>query len=150
MSDQFLVVIPSDPLAELPPTAEVMRQALAGMARTGEARIKDYGKLQFIDAGQNAKNIRCSACDALVEPDQWHVWMQNDWHGEDGFHLHRHRLPCCGVELTLNDLRYDGPQGFSRWFVSARDNGRGALTLAELQTLSALAGLPLKAIQQRY
>ncbi|MEM7719556.1 MAG: hypothetical protein AAF222_10145 [Pseudomonadota bacterium] len=150
MAECFLVIIPKNPEAKIPADTDVLRQTLANMAGTTEARVKDYGKLQFIDAGQNATDIRCRDCNARIDADEWHIWMQSDWRGAEGFHLHLHSMPCCGTELTLNDLTYDGPQGFASWFVSARRKGRGPLTDAEIQTLEAQAALPLKAIDQRY
>ncbi len=150
MSDHFLVVIPRDPNAELPDTAEAVRKAMAELPETGETRVKDYGKLQFIDAGENYERIRCPNCGHTFTIPEWHAWMDADWHGEDGFHLHRHEAPCCGHEMTLNDLVYEWPQGFARWFVSARNIGRGPLTEDEVKILEAVAGLPLKAIAQMY
>lgn len=150
MSDHFLVLIPADPKADVPETAVALRDALARLAGTNEARIKDYGKLQFIDCGENAERISCPSCEAEIATDQWHAWMDEDWHGEDGFHLHRHETPCCGSDITLNTLRYDWPQGFARWFVSARNQGRGPLDPAELAALEAVAGIKLTAIAQMY
>lgn len=151
MSDHFLVVIPADPKAELPGTAGDIRDALAAVAGSDEARVKDYGKLQFIDAGTNFERIACPGCAAEIDVETtWHDWMDSDWHGEDGFHLHRHRTPCCGTELTLNDLVYHFPQGFARWFVSARNVNRGPLTGEEIERLEGIAGIPLRAIAQHY
>jgi hypothetical protein len=76
--------------------------------------------------------------------------MDDDWHGEDGFHLHTHALPCCNAKATLNDLTYDFPQSFARWFVAARSSGRAALTAGEISQLETVAGLRLKAIAQMY
>ena len=150
MSEHFLVVIPADPDADLPDTAPALRDALADMAGTTEARVKDYGKLQFIDCGENFEKIACPLCSAPVNVEVWQSWMDEDWHGEEGFHLHRHTLPCCGDETTLNDLVYHFPQGFSRWFVSARNANRGPLTGEELAQLEKIAGFPLRAIAQMY
>ncbi len=150
MSDHFLLVIPADPKAAMPQTAPALRDLLARLVGTQEARIKDYAKLQFIDCGENIEVIACPVCDAAVSIEQWHAWMDADWHGEDGFHLHRHATPCCGADVTLNDLTYLPSQGFARWFVSARNEGRGPLTLDELAKLEAVATVPLKAIAQMY
>lgn len=150
MSDHFLVVIPADPAAELPQSATALRDALAALAAASEARIKDYGKLQFIDCGENFEGIACPVCRAAISTDQWHAWMDEDWHGEDGFHLHRHTVPCCKVDLLLSELVYVWPQGFARWFVSARNEGRGPLTMDEVAKLESVAGMPLKAIAQMY
>lgn len=150
MSDHFLAVIPMDPHARLPETADALRAALSEMAQTRESRIKDYGKLQFIDAGENLNRIGCPVCGSDFTIAQWHAWMDADWHGEDGFHLHDHESPCCGTTMTLNDLIYDWPQGFARWFVGARNEGRGPLTEDEVAQLEAIAGMKLKAIAQMY
>ena len=150
MSDHFLVVIPVDPKAALPDNAQDLRSALAEMAETDEARVKDYGKLQFIDAGENFERVACPVCAAEISKDVWRDWMDGDWHGEEGFHLHSHVTSCCQEDVTLNQLVYHFPQGFARWFVSARNSGRGPLTSEELSRLEAVAGLRLKAIQQMY
>lgn len=150
MSDHFLVVIPKDPNAELPATAPALKDALAKLAGTTEARVKDYGKLQFIDCGEAFEAISCPSCQTAITTEQWHVWMDEDWHGEDGFHLHRHETPCCTHETTLNALTYTPPQGFARWFVGARNHNRGPLNAAELGALEEVAGMPLRAIVQMY
>ncbi len=150
MSDHFLVVIPADPETRLPRTAESLRTALADLTGTSESRIKDYGKLQFIDAGENHERIACPRCDHTFTTPEWHAWMDADWHGEEGFHLHQHETPCCGASMTVNDLVYEWPQGFARWFVSARNPGRGPLTKRELTGLEEVAGLKLRAIAQKY
>jgi hypothetical protein len=150
MSDHFLVVIPADPKAELPTSADALRDALAGIAGTDEARVKDYGKLQFIDCGENFEWIICPDCRAEITVEQWRAWIDQDWHGEEGFHLHQHETHCCSARVTLNDLVYEWPQGFARWFVGARNEGRGPLSAEELEALEAVAGMPLKAIAQMY
>ena len=150
MSDRFLVVIPADPNAVLPATANVLRDALQNLSDTDEARLKDYGKLQFIDAGELAKSVTCPSCSHNLTAEEWRNWMHQDWQGEDGFHLHETEAPCCGQKMTLAELSYDAPQGFARWIVSARVIERGPLNDEELEHLEELAGIPLTAIAQEY
>ncbi len=150
MSESYAVVIPADPKAAMPETAEAVREALERIVGSDRSRIKDYGKLQFIDCGGNFESLACPACADKIELDVWSGWMDEDWHGKEGFHLHRHATPCCGEGVTLNDLIYFLPQGFARWFVSAYDTAHGPLTDAETRTLSELAGMPLRAIYQHY
>lgn len=150
MSECFLVVIPADPQTELPDTADAVCAALARIAGTKDARVKDYGKLQFIDCGSNFQRVGCPACNSNFTREQWHEWMDTDWHGEDGFHLHDHTAPCCGTAITVNDLVYDFPQGFARWFIGARDLNHGQLNDDELKGLEDIAGIRLKAIYQTY
>lgn len=150
MAEDFLVVIPADPMAELPSTADALRNALITLTGAVDARVKDYGKLQFIDAGTRTTHVLCPACMQEITADQWQDWMAEDWHGEDGFHLHRHQTLSCGHNFNLNELTYDAPQGFARWFVSAQTHGRPPLTPSELQTLERIAELELRAIAQTY
>lgn len=150
MPDHFLVVIPTDPKDALPESADGIRTALAELAGSEESRVKDYGKLQFIDAGENLEAVTCPKCATEIPQETWEDWMSRDWHGEDGFHLHRHKAPCCGANVTLNDLVYHGPQGFARWFVSARDSNKAPLSDQDMSRLEQIAGLKLKAIYQKY
>lgn len=150
MSDHFLVVVPADPKAALPEMADTLRDALASIAGTKEARIKDYGKLQFIDCGEAFQGIACPFCGGEITIEQWHVWMDEDWHGEDGFHLHRHETHCCKQDTNLNALTYTPHQGFARWFVSARNDGRGPLSQDEIAALEKVVEIPLRAIAQMY
>ena len=150
MSDHFLVVIPAEPDVQLPDSADDLRAALAELAGGDESRVKDYGKLQFIDAGENFESVACPGCSAVIPLETWQDWMEADWHGEEGFHLHRHKTPCCGESTTLNRLVYNFPQGFAHWFVSARNANRGPLTPEEISRLEAIAGMKLRAIAQMY
>ena len=150
MSDHFLVVIPKDPTAKLPDTATDLRDSLAKLVGTEEARVKDYEKLQFIDCGEAFESISCPSCAADITIEQWHEWMDEDWHGEDGFHLHRHEMPCCKTDTNLNTLTYTPMQGFARWFVAARNQTRGPLRDEELAALEKVAGIPLRGIVQMY
>lgn len=150
MSEHFLVVIPADPKAELPATADIVRAALGAIAGTDETRVKDYGKLQFIDCGENFRQVSCPHCKSEISIEAWRGWMDEDWHGEEGFHLHRHATLCCGKDVTVNSLDYDFPQGFARWMISARNTNRGPLTDAELKRLTDIAGIGLRAIAQMY
>lgn len=150
MADHFLALLPADPHAPLPDAANALRDALAQMLGTNEARVKDYGKLQFIDCGQNFRAVHCPACKAEIPVPTWHDWMEQDWHGTEGFHLHKHTAPCCGTDVTLNTVTYDAPQGFAHWFVSARLSKPQALTNTQNCQLEQIAGFPLKPILQHY
>ena len=147
MSEHFIALTPIDPKAEVPKEGPALRDAVANILGTDEVRLKDYGKLQFIDCGQNFNTVSCPSCQSEIGQEQWHTWMDEDWHGEEGFHLHRHQTPCCDHEVTLNDLTYDMPQGFAHWMVSARAADLSESTLLDL---SELAGTPLRLIRQRY
>jgi hypothetical protein len=60
-----------------------------------------------------------------------HLW--NDWINSDisdrGFILTRRTMSRCGAELTLHDLSYEWPQGFSRSGVRAMNPNIGKLSV---------------------
>ena len=150
MSSHFLVVIPEDTAAQLPENRQALRDALAKIVGTDEARVKDFGRLQFIDCGENFERILCPACNAELTTEWWGKQMDHCWDDESGFDLHAHALPCCGAPMALDRLSYEPVQGFASWFISARNPGRGPLTEAEVTQLETIAGLKLRAISQAY
>lgn len=48
MYDTFLVVIPRDPKEGMPEAADEVKRLLVEISGASDARIKNYGKLQFI------------------------------------------------------------------------------------------------------
>lgn len=150
MSDHFVVVIPSDLSAPLPDTAEALRATLQGFAGGDASKVKDYGKLQFIDCGDTPCRIGCPHCNADIPQTVWHGWMAENWHAEDGFRLHNHPAPCCNSPITLATLTYEPKQGFATWMISARAAAGRTLSSDEMEELQSLAGMELVAINQIY
>lgn len=152
MSDHFIALIPADPNA-VPPddTLDALRDRLAGIAGSNEARVKHFGeRLQFIDCGENFARIFCPACGAEADTGWWGQRMDHAWDADHGFHLCEFEMPCCGAKARLDTLGYEDPQGFAHWFVSARNANRGSLTAAETSALESVAGIPLKVVYQKY
>jgi hypothetical protein len=54
--------------------------------------------------------------------------------------------PCCGAATTLNDLNYDWPQGFARWWLQALNPRRGKLEPDELAKLASALGVRLREV----
>ena len=152
MSGHFIVLIPADRQARPDHTVlQNVKEALVLMAGTDEARVKDFGdRMQFIDCGENLERILCPACGAEAETGWWGHQMDHCWDDETGFDLHAHAMPCCGAPLALDRLTYEPHQGFSRWFVSVRNPGRGPLTPEEHSALERVAGASLAVIYQTY
>ena len=73
--------------------------------------------------------------------------MNSDYSEEHGFRLHPLSLPCCGHKATLNDLRYDWPQGFSQFALTAMNAG-GKVPKKLLAELEATLGCKLRVIYQ--
>ena len=152
MSDDFIVLIPANPRARLDAgTAASLEATHAEIVGSSETRLKDFGeRLQFIDCGGNFKAMLCPACSKAARTDWWGRRMDHAWDADHGFHLCDFAMPCCGAPARLDTLVYRPQQGFSTWFLSARNESRGPLNAGELARLEHVAGIPLKVIYQHY
>lgn len=152
MTAHFLAVIPQDPQARLSQDKlTVLETALAEICGTDETRIKDFGdRLQFIDCGDAQPVIRCPSCAVEADLGWWGQRMDHAWDPDHGFHLCQFAMPCCGDPARLNELCYEPAQGFSTWFVSARQTEPVPLGQTDRNRLLHSAGIPLTAIQQSY
>ena len=67
----------------------------------------------------------------------------------DGFQLSEFTIPCCNTSHTLNELRFDRPQGFARLSLEILNGNVGELTDEQRMEVESILGLPLKVIYQR-
>ncbi len=58
--------------------------------------------------------------------------------------------PCCGANVSLNDLNYEWPAGFARFVLEAMNPGVGDLATAEIAALAEIVGSPLRRIWAHY
>ena len=65
---------------------------------------------------------------------------------EAGFATLTVTVPCCGGQVSLNDLRYDWPCGFARFELEAWNPNRDRLTADELAQLAAALGCEVRQI----
>jgi hypothetical protein len=139
MSDIVVKLIPPDP-QRVPGDPEralalaLLRQRLPQADAIGETVTAD---VRFVDAGENFHEIFCPACGRHVELDEWQEAMSK---GQSTmFEELVTELSCCKARVSLNDLRYDWPQGFARWRVELRNPGMSReefdVVAAELERL---------------
>lgn len=69
-----------------------------------------------------------------------------DWAFKKAFAELEITVPCCGTRTSLNSLRYEWPCGFARYFLQARNPGRGDLTPHETLSLSRALGCEIRII----
>ncbi len=67
---------------------------------------------------------------------------------DDKFNLKEVELPCCGHRCTLNDLRYDFDQGFSRWGVDVMNPNIETLDDATVARFESILGCKVKVVYQ--
>ena len=147
MSDNYLRVLPKDPMF-IPSVA----QASAGLRtftelapQSAEIRIRYEEEVTFVDAGANFSAVRCPTCAADLEIVPW--WQSEMDHAyESRFKDLRVVPPCCAQPTTLNELIYDWPQGFARWWLEALNPHRGKLHPDELATVATSVGCSLREV----
>ncbi len=149
MSDNFISFLPIDPnfvpaKGAGADAAKVFRAARPFLDEI-ESTVEPHVVLH--DCGGNFEDIRCPHCDAVVEIESWHEWMDADCTERDGFRLAHFTMPCCSGTTNLNDLTYSWPMGFSRFAVRARNAG-GEVPQDLLKKLEGILACNLRVIYQ--
>jgi hypothetical protein len=149
MSDNFLVLIPTDPHWQ-PDDAAAERAGaviadLAPEAEEIEGFITD--EVEFFDAGENLETVSCPFC--ATEVSDW--WADSmDAAADLGFADLTVVMPCCGKPASLNDLIYDMPQGFAQFSISVTEPAITELSDEAVRRIGEALGHPVRAIWQRY
>jgi len=152
LSDNWLRVIPTDPT--FVPTAQAARRGvdllarLAPAAASGEAAHEvDFGKTVFVDAGTNFASVTCPWCGMAIDLELWQDWMGAAASTE--FTQLNVRTRCCDVTTSLNELRYDWPQGFARWSLEVM-NPTAQLSNTQVEAVAEAIGHPIRVIWAHY
>lgn len=153
VSDRWIRVIPTDP-AFAPDSAAGRRacdllQGYAPAAPSGSpARQVDSDHIVFIDAGSNFESISCPWCSAAVDVEWWQLQMDHAASSE--FRDLLTRTPCCDVTTSLNDLHYEWPQGFARWWLEVMNPRRSPLSHEQATSIGDAVGHPVRCIYVHY
>jgi hypothetical protein len=102
-----------------------------------------------IDPGANLDDeIRCPMCDSEIDRTWWLAAM--DKAAQTKFTQLDYIVPCCGCNLSLNNLNYRWGLGFSRFALEVRDYDASALPEDTRRQLEELLGCELKIIWAHY
>ena len=72
--------------------------------------------------------------------------MDEDY--EDGFKLATFATQCCGAMVTLQELKYEWPQGFGRFAISVMNPKIGKLKDEYKREIEDILGTKLRVIYQ--
>ncbi len=103
--------------------------------------------VKFVDQGQNFQRVLCPFCNSVIEVAWWQTAM--DTAHASGFNQLAITTPCCGASSSLNDLKYEGPAGFARFVLEARDP-KTDLDDQQLHALAQNIGVSLRKIWAHY
>jgi len=150
MSDNYLTVIPTDPYWQ--PGREAADRAavvLAGMLPDDDARrgmdVQWHDAVEMVHCYANLEKISCPLCDATLGTGDWWGNAVSDSY-DSGFSRLTVTVPCCGGEMSLNELAYDWPMGFAKFRIEVLYPNRGWLTDEELAAVTDALGHPLRQI----
>ena len=115
MSDTLYSFIPTNPEIEL--SIEQIKCLKLLDFKDAEVEIVSGEKIIFADAGQYFENVSCPFCGTTIV--EWWAQAMDEAYSETmGFVSLAIVTPCCHKSSSLNDLKYDWPQGFYRSMVS--------------------------------
>ena len=147
VSTNWLEVIPRDPF--FVPTLKSGKAALKVVRElapdASDVKVVHTGNVEFVSAMGNFEAIHCPSCGAELSMD-WFGETMSQVYDATRFDSLDIVVPCCGQASSLNDLDYSWPQGFARWYISARDPGRGWLSDAEEQRIADALGVPVRTV----
>lgn len=149
MSDNYLRLIPSSPV--FIPDKNAIDKAVFLLKEDfpypDMVRIEVSDSPRFIDQGANWERVVCPCCDETLDLGWWQNAMDNAF--ANGFQNLIVKVPCCGIETTLNDLIYDWPAGFAQFLIEIRNPGMGVAD-ARINQLETILGSPLRKILAHY
>jgi hypothetical protein len=149
MSDKWIGIIPKDP--EFVPSARAIGKAEVFMAEIApnadEIRSEISEGVRFQDCGGNFMSIHCPVCDTEIDTEWWREQMDRDYHLDSGFELKPLQLPCGHRAESLNALRFNWEQGFSRFILNTMNPMIGrTLQPGEIRRLETILGCPVRVI----
>jgi hypothetical protein len=140
-----MIVIPVDPLAKPPQERiDAAFSLLQELRPDGEPELHVGDVPEFFYAGENAGSIFCPFCETVLEYDWWSNAL-NRWYESKDRRVLSIETPCCHRPTSLNDLDYDGPEGFACVGMELMNPGYD-LEPDERRQVEAALGLPVRII----
>lgn len=102
---------------------------------------------QFVDCGGELEEIKCPDCGEDISFDWWGEVMETA--AEKEFSDLSVKLPCCGRDSSLNDLKYYLPCGYARMEITIANMER-KFSEEELIKIGELLGEKVRVILARY
>jgi hypothetical protein len=155
VSDDYIRLIPVDKNWQPAPEAAASAEAYVAGLFSGpdddiwEVNSEFYDQVTLIDAGGLTTQIVCPLCGGDVT--EWGFGLLAEYRESSG--TRDAAVPCCGVIVPLDTLRYDAPVGFARFQVCAMNPSRAGqweLDTGELARVAAILGRPVTQIIARY
>lgn len=123
-------------------------EMLKTMVEADEITFRQSDEVQFVDCGDMLESITCPRCGAPVALDWWKEKME-EMRQRDHFFILEQEMPCCGREVSFNQLRYEAPCGFSSLEFTIR-NPKTPVNGEVIDRLSQQFGLLLRKVEAHF
>ncbi|WNQ08851.1 hypothetical protein MJA45_14440 [Paenibacillus aurantius] len=110
--------------------------------------VNRFEEIEFIDQGSNFEQIVCPVCSKEIDPNWWQEEMNKAYLTK--FRNLMTILPCCKANLSLNELGYTWPAGFSKYCIEILNPSETAIIYEHIKELEDLLKTKLKIILSRY
>lgn len=162
MSSDYLKLVPANP--HYVPASVAQERAVAALEALlpegSECETQDFGRVSFIDQGENLEAVLCPACstrlplyddspDASANQDWWCRIIDEVENGDtEGITV---TMPCCSRSVPLTSLQFDWPAAFARFELSILDPGVGEnLSKEQLAEFEKILGCELRQVRAHY
>lgn len=150
MSENLLRLIPEQPIfipeIESQLTAKEFLKSL--VAEDCQVQIEVFNEIKFIDAGTNFENIFCPVCGKEIPGEWWSAAMDEAYKSQS--RQLEVEVPCCKNKSTLHHLKYNFPQGFARFVLTARNPNIPDFDSRSVGQLEQILGCKLRLIWAHY
>lgn len=150
MTETYLRFIPASP--NFVPEFETIDTAVTyfqeNLLQAEKVDFRLTGHNEFVDSGALFERIHCPVCGHEIPVESWDEMMERAYITQ--FQDTKIVSPCCKTEISLNDLRYDRPQGFARFVLETRMPEILNLPSDLQQNLEAILHTPLRLIWAQY
>ena len=148
MSVSFLNLIPIKPnFVPSGPMQEKGKVFLKNIFLGEETEFITTDGIEFIDQGENFKNVSCNLCNQIIEIEFWQTQMNKCY--EKHFNDLAFTTECCKKQTTLNDLIYNSPAGFGRFVIKIR-NPEKDMDVKQIKELEVILGVNIRQIWAHY
>lgn len=148
MSEGIIRVIPANETTIFPQSVlDKVTAYLNSRLNAESIRVMIYDKTEFVDCGSNMEKIVCPVCGLPISFEWWGEAMGKA--SSTGFSDLSVKLPCCGEDNSLNDLKYHFSCGFARWVIEIV-NPSIAISKEVMEEIELLVGTKLRLIEAHY
>jgi hypothetical protein len=142
MSDNWIQLIPRDPLYVPPKTAQLRGQQLLEefLPDAEEVNVEVTKHPRFFHPGQNWSGVRCCLC----KSDLCDLFYREQFLDDRQFKNLLFKTPCCKKRVSMNDLHFIWPAGFSRFVLEAMNPNVQKLVNKRITALKRVLGCELR------